>query len=293
MSRQTSRGRASVRQLCQVFRISRQAYYAAQQAPEPAPAVRPRRERQGDWATTAELEAGIKRVVAEHPAWGVRKVWAILKREKVRASHKRVYAVMKALGLLLPPVRERDPEVRRGQVVTAASNRRWASDLTTTWTRRDGLAALVPVIDCGDRVVFEVAVTKSQEGPAVLAPIFTSLYREFGRPAALPDGLELRTDHGPQYTGADCAELCAFWRLDHTLAPVGRPTGNAVAERFIQTLKAELLWTRDWESIEELRAAVAAWLVEYNERRPHQALAWQTPAERRAQNLGAATVAVA
>jgi len=67
---------------------------------------------------------------------------------------------------------------------------------------------------------------------------------------------------------------------------VGRPTGNAVAERFIATLKIELLWTRDWESIEELRSAVREWLRSYNYERPHQALNDCTPAEKREKNLG-------
>jgi putative transposase len=292
MSRQTSRGQVTVRQLCQVFHISRQAYYAATKTPQPA-TPKPRRERRGPWATASELEERIRGVVAEHPAWGVRKVWAVLKRSKVVASRKRVYAVMKKLGLLLPPVRERDIDAPRGQVIAAESNRRWASDMTTTWTRKNGMVALTPVIDCGDRFVFECGVTKSQESPALLGPVFRSLAEEFGRPTAVPDGLELRTDHGPQYTGADCEELCRRWGLDHTFAPVGRPTGNAVAERFIQTLKVELLWTRDWESLEELRAAVTAWLREYNFERPHQALGWQTPAERRAQSLGRPELAAA
>lgn len=69
------------------------------------------------------------------------------------------------------------------------------------------------------------------------------------------------------------------------MAPVGRPTGNAVVERFIQTLKVELIWTRDWETIAELREAITVWLEKYNHLRPHQALDWETPAERRAKNL--------
>jgi transposase InsO family protein len=75
------------------------------------------------------------------------------------------------------------------------------------------------------------------------------------------------------------------WRLDHTFAPVGRPTGNAVAERFILTMKSELIWTRDWESASELRDALADWLAIYHCERPHQALAWKTPNEKRAENL--------
>jgi transposase InsO family protein len=196
--------------------------------------------------------------------------------------------MMNALGLVLPPVRERDPDAPRGQVVAATSNRRWATDLTTVHTKEDGVVAIVPVVDCGDRVALECGVTKSQESPAVLAPTERALQAVFGGPAGVPDGLELRSDHGPQFTGADCAALARTWRLDHTLAPVGRPTGNAVAERFIQTLKVELIWTRDWDTLEEVRAAVAAWLHVYNTKRPHQALGWQTPAERRAQNLASA-----
>jgi putative transposase len=69
------------------------------------------------------------------------------------------------------------------------------------------------------------------------------------------------------------------------MAPVGRPTGNAVAERLIRTMKEECIWLRDWSSLTELRAALLDWLSEYNERRPHQSLDWSTPSERRAERL--------
>ena len=65
----------------------------------------------------------------------------------------------------------------------------------------------------------------------------------------------------------------------------GLPAGNAVAERLIQTLNVELIWTRDWETIAELREAITVWMEQYNHQRPHQALDWETPAERRAKDL--------
>jgi putative transposase len=142
------------------------------------------------------------------------------------------------------------------------------------------------VIDCGDRFVFDIAVTKSQESAAILAPLARSLRDCFRVPGAVPDGLELRTDHGPQYTGADCEKLCRHWHLEQTIAPAGQPTGNAVAERFSQTLNVESIWTRDWDNIDELRAAVRVWLHSYNYEHPHQALKEQTPAEKREKNLG-------
>lgn len=285
MSLTTSRGKATVGHVCEAFGISRQAYYAARKAPAVKTSDR-RPERRGPWVADATLCAQIRDVVAEFPAWGVRKVWAYLRRLGTIVSRKRVWKRMRAMGLTLPPVSERAPEVPRGQVAVPDSNRRWATDLTTVWTVEDGTLALVPVIDCGDRVVFEIEVTKSQESPAVLGPVERSLEAAFGSPGGVPDGLELRSDHGPQYTGSDCEELCRDWRVDHTFAPVGRPTGNAVAERFIQTLKVELIWTRDWRSAEELREAIEQWLQICNEVRPHEALDWMTPAEKRADNLG-------
>lgn len=271
-----------MRQLCTSFGVSRQAFYAAA-APKPrcqpaTPTARP-------WASAEELEPAIRRVVEEHPAWGVRKVWATLRRQQLRVSCKRVWAMMKHLGLVLPAA-ERHDAPRFGHVATVESNRRWATDLTTVWTRHDGVVAIVPVIDCGDRFTLECHVTKSQESSPVLSPVARAAEAEFGEPSAVPAGLELRSDHGPQFTGRDCEALCDVWQLEHTFAPVGRPTGNAVVERFILTLKIELVWTRDWDSLVELRDEVARWLTEYNERRPHQALGWKTPAEQRALNLG-------
>lgn len=291
MTRHTSAGDASVKLLCATFDLSRAAYYAdaRRQRVAEAPVVDdgkvialPRRPRH----TTAEVVlVRIREVLARETAtaWGVRKVWATLRREGLKVSRRRVHAIMRAHGLVL--ARDSEPgEPARGHVVVPDPNRRIATDLTTVWTRKDGVVALVPTIDCGDRTAV-IEVTKDQHGPAVLASVEAKLVAAFGSPDRVPEGVELRTDHGPQYTGADCEALCRRWHLDHTFAPVGRPTGNAVVERFIRTLKEELIWLRDWDSADELRVAIARWLTHYLEHRPHQALNWQTPNERRAERL--------
>lgn len=286
MNRETQAGVASVRLLCRVFDLSRAAYYAMVRSPEqPGTVVRmPKRPR---FAAAEVVLTAIRRVIAAEPAWGVRKVWATLRREGLHVSRKRVWALMKANGLVFS--REREPgEVTRGHVAVPEPNRRLATDLTTTWTKRDGVVAVVPTIDCGCRTALSLVVTKDQHGPQVLASVEEALVRAFRRPELIPEGVELRSDHGPQYTGADCAALCDRWGLEHTYAPVGRPTGNAVVERFIRTMKEEVIWLRDWDSAEELRAALEAWLVRYNTRRPHQALGWDTPSEYRARRLAEA-----
>ena len=292
MSRQTDAGKATVTLLCATFALSRAAYYAEGKAPKqrsPGDIVPlPRRPRH----TSAEVVlAAIRVIIAREPAWGVRKCWATLRRDGLKVSRKRVWALMHAHGLVL--VRDHEPgETPRGHIVVPEPNRRLATDFTTCWTRQHGTVAIVPTIDCGCRTV-EVVVTKDQHGPAILASVRNKLVAAFGSPENVPGGVELRTDHGPQYTGSDCADLCREWNLDHTYAPVGRPTGNAVAERVIRTLKEEVVWLRDWDSIDELRAALDAWVERYNEQRPHQALGWKTPAEYRAEKLNTVPLVLA
>jgi transposase InsO family protein len=285
MSRETSAGVATVTQLCEAFGISRQAYYAAK---KPRPAAKVVAIRRAPKHTSSEVVlAAIREVIKAEPAWGVRKVWATLKRQGLKVSRKRVHALMRANNLVL--ARDREPgETTRGHVVVPEPNRRFGGDLTTVWTKEEGWVAVVPTIDCGCRSVLGLTVDKDQHGPAVLASVEEALRQAFGEPQYVPDGVELRTDHGPQYTGADCAALVEEWGLVHTFAPVGRPTGNAVAERVIRTMKEEVIWLRDWRNAAEIREALLAWQVRYNTKRPHQALGWKTPAEYRAEMLGLA-----
>lgn len=316
MSRGTSRGSASVNEMCEAFMLSRQAYYAAKQRVEEKSSEvdeSPTLESGGSTIVnpggssevvcegealdpafrgqsgipTSRLLGAIRAVIVRSPAWGVRKVWAYLRHVcGWIVSRRRVWRVMKAHALVLPAsAPERREAAPRGHVAVPESNRRWATDLTTQATTREGVIAIVPVIDCGDRVLLAIELTRSQEAPAVLRPLEAALKAVFGERSGVPDGLELRSDHGPQYTGSDAEALCRRWGVVHTFAPVARPTGNAVAERVIQTLKVELLWTRDWESIAELETAIREWVDRYNNERPHQALGWRTPAQQRALNL--------
>ena len=289
MSRQTSRGDASVGQVRRAFNVSRQAWWAAKarnSAPPPGPRGPRRRLEGAQWAPDDVVRDEVVRLAEEHKGWGVPKVWSHLRFIKnVVVGRRRVYALMKELGLLLPAAHREPRDAGRGHVAVPDSNRRWATDLTTAWTVDDGVVAICPVIDCGDRTILDIDVSKSQQAPATLLPVERALFTAFGSATRVPPGLELLTDHGPQYTGHDCDVLCQRWNIEHRFSGVGRPTGNALAERIILTLKTELVWTRDWRSAAELREALRAWMNVYNRERPHEALRWKTPAQKRAENL--------
>ena len=63
---------------------------------------------------------------------------------------------------------------------------------------------------------------------------------------------------------------------------VREPEGNGVAERFIRTLKENLLWVRTLDTIEELRATLVEFARRYNETWLVARPGYRTPAQVRA-----------
>ena len=55
-----------------------------------------------------------------------------------------------------------------------------------------------------------------------------------------------------------------FLGIESSPAFVRAPEGNGCAERFIRTLKENLLWVRTFATIEELRQALLAFRETYN-----------------------------
>ena len=90
--------------------------------------------------------------------------------------------------------------------------------------------------------------------------------KHFGAVAkAVANGLKLRHDHGSNYMSNDFQTEIAFLGIAASPSFVREPEGNGVAERFIRTLKENLLWVRDFETIEELRLALIDFARWYND----------------------------
>ncbi len=66
---------------------------------------------------------------------------------------------------------------------------------------------------------------------------------------------------------------------------VHQPECNGWVERFIRTLKEQLLWVRVFQNVEELRCALAEFRERYNQRWIVQRLGHLTPAQTRQQLL--------
>ena len=64
------------------------------------------------------------------------------------------------------------------------------------------------------------------------------------------------------------------------------PEGNGVAERFIRTLKENLLWVRSFDTIEELRLALLAFKRTYNAQWMLEKYHYRSPAQVRRDLVG-------
>ena len=77
-------------------------------------------------------------------------------------------------------------------------------------------------------------------------------------------GLKLRHDHGSQYMSDDFQNEVDFLGMESSPAFVREPQGNGCPERFIRTLKENLLWIRSFKTIDELRLALHEFKDNYN-----------------------------
>jgi putative transposase len=99
-----------------------------------------------------------------------------------------------------------------------------------------------------------------------------SLIERRGKPGVIV------SDHGTEFT----SNAVLSWSQDnqvawHFIAP-GKPMQNGFCESFNGRMRDELLNESLFLGLSHARDMIAAWVDDYNQRRPHSALAYETPA---------------
>ena len=237
----------------------------------------------------AALVEEIRAVITASPFHGEghRKVWARLRFAGIRSSKRRVLRLMRAHGLLAPSRTggPRGPRAHDGTIVGERVDTMWGTDLTTVVTGEGQAAVFVAVDHCSTECVGIHAARRATRWEA-LEPVRQGVRRRFGAIGKdVAKGLALRHDHGSQYMADVFQTEIAFLGIDSSPAFVRAPEGNGCAERFIRTLKENLLWVRTFETIEDLRLALldfrqiynTAWIVERHR--------YKTPDQVRAEQL--------
>jgi len=89
----------------------------------------------------------------------------------------------------------------------------------------------------------------------------------------------LRRDDGPEFRSRDFQAVLRKWRIREEVIPPGQPYDNGHMESFHGTMREEVLNREEFDTLEEARARIEAWIEEYNKGRPHSALKYRTPME--------------
>jgi transposase InsO family protein len=258
-----------VARVCQEWGLRRSTCYA-----QLGRIVSPRRElaKRGPKTlyTDEVLPDHIRQGLATSPFLGEghRKVWARLRAKSIRTSKPRVLRRMRQAGLLAPSRVSRvvGPRGHDGTITTERPNQMWGTDATSTVTQQDGPVTVFVGVDHCTLEGIGIHASKRATRFEALEPIRQGVRQQFGAVSvSIASGLPVRHDHGSQYMSDDFQAELRFLGMTSSPAFVRAPEGNGVAERFIRTLKEQLVWVRTFQTVEELRQALHDWLHLDNE----------------------------
>jgi transposase InsO family protein len=254
------------RRTCQALGVPRSTLYAVRARRERAAPGQKRGPRTA-W-TDAELAAQIQETLARAPfvGEGYRKVWARLRLARIRTSKGRVLRLMREGGLLAPTRvgQSHGPKAHDSTIIPDRPDAMWGTDATAGWTD-EGLATIFIAVDHYTAECVGIHAARRGTRFEALEPLRQGIQAHFGpyqeESAA---GLALRHDHGSQFMSDHFQAELRFLGITSSPAFVREPEGNGCAERFIRTLKEQLLWVERFATVEALRQALLAFRDRYN-----------------------------
>jgi len=253
--------------LCKVLELPRStAYYK----PKTEPQTRP---------CDPELTGMIRSIIEDHPAFGVRRVWAWLRFQlQAAVNRKTVYRIMRLNGWTMRQRRTgRRPRVDAFPSVASTPNQRWATDIAMVDCGVDGWCAFVPVIDCCTRELLGWALESTARSKTAERALEEALLTRFGWVHGAPRGLTLRHDNGLVFGSKLYRALVKDYGITQEYTAPYTPEQNGLCERFIRSFKEECAWIHRFTSLDDARLRIRAYIDHYNHRRPHQSLNYLSP----------------
>ena len=216
-------------------------------------------------------------LVREHPRYGYRRIWALLRREGWRVNRKRIHRLWRREGLKVP--RKQRKKRHLGQSANGCARRRaeykdhvWAWDFVHDRTRDGRPLKWLTLVDEYTREDLALEVGRGLRAEDVI-DVLVELFAVRGVPQ------HIRSDNGPEFIAAAIRRWLGYAGVETLYIEPGSPWENGYAESFNSRFRDELLAREEWENLPEARAYGTRYRLEYNHRRPHSALGYQTPAE--------------
>ena len=220
-----------------------------------------------------------------YPKWGAKKLRQILLRLPDRVEAPSVKTIARVLDRAGEP-RVRKPRRRlrvvlreHQSLVANAPNDVWTVDFKGWWRTRDGRRfEPLTVRDAFSRYVLCLEMLGSSRAD-IVKPAFERLFESCGLPRVI------RVDNGAPFActsaPAGLSQLSAWWTslgIRVSFSRPAHPQDNGAHERMHLDV-ADQLEADPADGLEAQQRAAAVWRAEFNEVRPHEAIAMRTPAQ--------------
>ena len=159
-------------------------------------------------------------------------------------------------------------------------NEKYVGDITYIPTKQ-GWLYLATVIDLYSRKVVGWSMNTSMKTKLVNDALKMAIKSR--NPKA---GLLWHTDRGSQYASYEHKDLLKQYNIKQSMSRKGNCLDNAVAESFFHTLKTELTYHENYQTIQEAKSSIFKYIeIFYNKKRRHSYLGGISPDEFERRNL--------
>jgi putative transposase len=253
----------SIRRQCALLGVSRASLYY-----QPV----------GESEENLRLMRRIDEQYTRRPFYGARRMAVWLRGQGYQVNRKRVARLMTVMGIeAVYPQRNLSQPAEGHQiypyllegVAIERVNQVWSADITYI-RMAQGFVYLVAVMDWFSRFVLSWALSLTLELEFCLEALRRAL--RWGRPEIF------NSDQGSQFTSEKFIGELERRGVAVSMDGRGRCLDNIFIERLWRSLKYEEVYLRDYAVVPEARAGIGRYFEFYNHERPHQSLAYQTPA---------------
>ena len=228
-------------------------------------------------ADEPRLLQAMQALVRKHPRYGYRMIGAMLRRSGWKVNRKRIYRLWVQEGWKVP--RKQRQKRRLGSSDNGCQRRRaehkdhvWAWDFVHDRTTKGRPLKWLSIVDEYTRECLALEVNHRMKAEDVL-DVLAELFVLRGVPK------HIRSDNGPEFIAEAIQRWLQQAGVETLYIEPGSPWENAYAESFHSRLRDEVLNREEFANLAEAKALSTAWRLEYNHRRPHSSLGYQTPAE--------------
>ena len=224
------------------------------------------------------LRTRLRKFSKDRPRWGYRRAHCQLREEGWAVNRKRVQRLWREEGLRVPVRRRRrqrlgDSTVPAKRLAAERPDHVWALDFQFDQTADGRILKLLHIVDEFTREALDVGCERRIDADQTVARL-QRIVEETGRVPAF-----IRCDNGPELTANALRDWCRFSGAGSVYIEPGSPWQNPYVESFGSRIRDELLSVEQFSCLAEAKVIVEDWRCDYNEHRPHSALAMMAPAK--------------